>query len=123
MYIADQSNQRIRKVTMTTATSTPRYQSIQIDTPVCLLFYSILLSTSLFTSSTSMSPTLVPSTSTPTTTSPSSNYPSQSPTIGIITTIAGTGASSYSGDNGPATSAGLNGPSGVAVDAAGGIVI
>ena len=38
---------------------------------------------------------------------------------GIMTTIAGTGTASYSGDNGPATSATLNGPTGVALDAAG----
>ena len=38
---------------------------------------------------------------------------------GIITTIAGTGTTSYSGDNGPATSATLYFPSGVAVDSAG----
>jgi len=38
---------------------------------------------------------------------------------GIITTIAGTGASSFSGDNGPATSATLNYPYGVALDSAG----
>ena len=38
---------------------------------------------------------------------------------GIITTIVGTGASSYSGDNGPATSAALNQPSGVTVDTSG----
>ena len=38
---------------------------------------------------------------------------------GIIPTIAGTGTASYSGDNGPATSATLNGPIGVAVDSAG----
>ena len=38
---------------------------------------------------------------------------------GIITTIAGTGASSYSGDNGPATSATLSYPYGVALDSAG----
>jgi len=38
---------------------------------------------------------------------------------GIITTIAGTGTASYSGDNGPATSATLYYPYGVAVDSAG----
>ena len=38
---------------------------------------------------------------------------------GIITTFAGTGTYSYSGDNGPATSATLYDPTGVAFDAAG----
>ena len=38
---------------------------------------------------------------------------------GIITTIAGTGTASYSGDNGPATSATLYYPYGVAVDSSG----
>ena len=38
---------------------------------------------------------------------------------GIITTFAGTGTNSYSGDNGPATSAALYGPSDIAVDSAG----
>ncbi len=38
---------------------------------------------------------------------------------GIITTIAGTGSTTYSGDNGPATSAALNGPQGVSLDSAG----
>ena len=38
---------------------------------------------------------------------------------GIMTTIAGTGTSSYSGDNGPATSATLYGPISVALDASG----
>jgi len=38
---------------------------------------------------------------------------------GIITTIAGTGTGSYSGDGGAATSATLNYPFGVAVDSAG----
>ena len=41
---------------------------------------------------------------------------------GIITTIAGTGTASYSGDNGAATSATLNYPTGVAVDASGRIL-
>jgi ribosomal protein S11 len=38
---------------------------------------------------------------------------------GIITTIAGDGSTIFSGDNGPATSAALNHPSGVAVDSSG----
>ena len=38
---------------------------------------------------------------------------------GIITTFAGTGTGSYSGDNGPATSAALYGPSGITLDASG----
>ena len=38
---------------------------------------------------------------------------------GIITTVAGTGTTSYSGDGGAATSAALNYPYGVALDSAG----
>ena len=41
---------------------------------------------------------------------------------GIITTIAGTGSASYSGDNGAATSATLNNPRAVALDASGRIL-
>ena len=67
-----------------------------------------------------MSPTLVPSTATPTTSTPSSSYPSLSPSIGIITTIAGsTSTAIYSGDNGQATAAGLYYPLGAAIDSAG----
>jgi trimeric autotransporter adhesin len=38
---------------------------------------------------------------------------------GVITTVAGNGAAGFGGDNGPATSAELDGPQSVAVDAAG----
>ena len=41
---------------------------------------------------------------------------------GIISTIAGTGSGGYSGDNGAATSAILDYPRGVAVDASGRIL-
>jgi uncharacterized protein (TIGR03437 family) len=42
---------------------------------------------------------------------------------GVITTVAGNGMSGFSGDNGPATSAELNEPEGIAADAAGNLYI
>ncbi len=42
---------------------------------------------------------------------------------GIITTVAGSGTSSYSGDNGPATSAALYSPWGLALDSSGNVYI
>ncbi len=42
---------------------------------------------------------------------------------GVVTTVAGNGTSGFSGDNGPATSAKLNGASGLAVDSAGSLYI
>jgi uncharacterized protein (TIGR03437 family) len=42
---------------------------------------------------------------------------------GVITTVAGNGTQGFSGDNGPATSAELNYPQGVAVDSAGNVYI
>jgi len=44
-------------------------------------------------------------------------------TSGIITTVAGNGSYSFSGDGGPATSAALGNPTGVAVDASGNLYI
>lgn len=42
---------------------------------------------------------------------------------GVITTVAGNGTAGFGGDNGPATSAQLNGPTGVVVDSAGNLYI
>ena len=42
---------------------------------------------------------------------------------GVITTIAGNGTAGYSGDNGPATSAELASPTGLAIDAAGNLYV
>jgi trimeric autotransporter adhesin len=42
---------------------------------------------------------------------------------GVITTVAGSGGSGFRGDNGPATSAQLYGPCGVAVDSAGNLYV
>jgi hypothetical protein len=38
---------------------------------------------------------------------------------GILSTFAGNSTTSYSGDGGPATKAGLNGPLGISIDSAG----
>ena len=54
------------------------------------------------------------------TTVPSSASPTLSPNaVFIVSTIAGTGTGSYSGDNGEATSAALNTPTGLALDSSG----
>jgi trimeric autotransporter adhesin len=42
---------------------------------------------------------------------------------GLITTVAGNGTPGFSGDNGPATTAQLNGPVGVAVDGSGNLYV
>ncbi len=49
-------------------------------------------------------------------------YPSLSPhSISVISTIAGTGVGNYSGDNGPATSAAIYGPTGIVIDSSGNV--
>jgi len=49
-------------------------------------------------------------------------YPSLSPhSISVISTIAGTGATSFSGDNGPATSATIYMPTGIVIDSSGNV--
>ena len=53
----------------------------------------------------------------------SDNHRIRRVTGGVITTIAGNGTPGYSGDNGPATSAQLNAPTGVAVDASGNVYV
>ncbi len=100
VYIADTYNNRVRKVTVLTPSYAPT------KTPTIIPTYIP-----------SKSPTTVPSS--PPTVTPT-YYPSLSPsTAFIISTIAGTGSAAYSGDNGQASSAGMNAPYGVALDASG----
>ncbi len=50
------------------------------------------------------------------------SYPSLSPhSISIISTIAGTGTGGFSGDNGQATTATINGPHGIDIDSSGNV--
>ena len=117
LYIADAGNQRIRKVTVTTdiittiaGTGTSSYSgdnnaatSATLNNPFSLAIDS---SGNVYIADVG-------------------NHRIRKVTIstGVITTIAGTGASSYSGDNSAATAATLNTPRGVDVDLLGNVYI
>ena len=113
IYIADQVNHRIRKVTVSTGiittiagTGTTSYNGDNIQATSAALYYPV--GVGLDTAGNVYI-------------ADSWNHRIRKVTIstGIITTFAGTGTASYSGDNGPAMSATLNYPYGVAVDSAG----
>jgi sugar lactone lactonase YvrE len=53
----------------------------------------------------------------------SGNHRVRKVSSGVITTVAGNGTAGFSGDNGPATSAQLNGPSNLAIDSDGALYI
>jgi streptogramin lyase len=99
IYITDASNSAVRKIVG--VTSSPTYAPTVTPS----------------TSPTTILPTLQPSFSV----SPT-YFPSLSPhSASIISTIAGTGVGSYSGDGGQATSASIYGPLGIAIDASGNV--
>jgi len=113
IYIADQWNHRIRKVTVSTGiistiagTGTASYSGDNGAATSATLLYP--LGVGLDTAGNVYI-------------ADTWNHRIRKVTIstGIITTFAGTGTASYSGDNGPATSATLSLPRGVAVDSAG----
>ncbi len=138
LYISDRLNNRIRKVTMSTSVITTvvgtgtasstgdgsAATSATINNPCFSRFDSlgnyyisecngnrvrkvITVSTEIPTAAPSIQPT---------------PYPSLSPhSISIISTIAGTGTASYSGDTGQATSATISLPVGIVIDSSGNV--
>ncbi len=141
LFIADTSNNRIRKVDMSTgvittvvgtgtASSTGDGSAATASTmngPTFSRFDSsgnyyisdcngnrVRKVTTVTTEMPTVTPTTIPSTPT--------YYPSLSPhSITIITTIAGTGSAGYSGDGGQATSASIYVPAGITIDSSGNV--
>ncbi len=124
VYIADQSNNRIRKVTMSSGIITTvagsggfGYSGDNIAATSALLYspqgVAVDVSGNVYIADTFNNRMRKVTISTPTI------IPTYLPSSGIITTIAGTGSTSYSGDNGASTSAGIYNPYGVALDASG----
>ncbi len=100
-YLTDTENRRVRKVTIDTT---------YYPTPAPTFTPTIAPS----------APTIAPSVPTITPTLIPTPEPSLSPsTLFLINTIAGTGSGTYSGDNGAATSGGINYPVGITLDASG----
>ena len=131
MYIADTSNNRIRKVTVSTGvistiagTGTNSYTGDNgaATSATIKYVYSVAVDSSgrqfhFIRNMLSLTPFHTGNVYI----ADAGNYCVRKITVstGIISTIAGTGSGSYSGDNGAATSAGLVNPQGVAVDASG----
>ncbi len=116
LYIADTHNHRIRELNLTTgilitvAGNTPGFSgdnglatSAQLNLPTALAFDA---TGALYIADTG-----------------NHRIRKLSPTTGLITTIAGTGTQGFSGDNGPATSATIDTPTGLAVDTAGNLYL
>jgi uncharacterized protein (TIGR03437 family) len=114
LYIADSLNNRVRKVTPAGTISTFAGNGVEADsgdggpaTSAALNFPSDLVTDTagnlLITDNSQVVRKVAPN--------------------GIITTVAGNGTEGYSGDGGPATTAALNFPRGIAVDAAGNLFI
>ena len=93
MYVADTNNNIIRKISVSSSSTTnaPTMQPSTTSTKVP-----------------SMIPTPIPTA-----------IPSSGSSGSVISTIAGTGTASFSGDGGVASSASINYPSGVAIDSSG----
>jgi sugar lactone lactonase YvrE len=116
LYIADTHNHRIRELNLTTGTlitvagSAPGFSgdtgpatSAQLNLPTAL---AIDPTDNLYIADTG-----------------NHRIRKLSLITGIITTIAGTGTQGFSGDNGPATSAAIDSPTGLAVDSAGNLYL
>jgi sugar lactone lactonase YvrE len=111
LYIADDGNDRVRRVSVSGTITTLAGGSVQdggpavsanLDSPFGV---AVDAAGNLYIADTS------------------NNRVRRVSVSGVITTVAGTGSPGFSGDGGPATNAQLASPSGVAVDAAGNLYI
>ncbi len=136
LYISDGYNYRVRKVTVSTgvittivgtgSASSTGDGSAASSATVNVPYYSRFDSSGNYYVSENggnrIRKVVTVTTDTPTMTP--TYYPSLSPhSISIISTYAGTGTGSYSGDNGQATSATMNGPVGIALDSSGNVYV
>ncbi len=117
IYLADRSNNRIRKVTVATSIITTLAgngtSGFSGDNVVAT---SAILSQNIGVALDNTGNIYIADTN-------NSRIRKVSATSGIITTVAGNGTNGFSGDNGTATAAKLSDPFGVALDAAGNIYI
>ena len=113
VFILDSNNNRIRKVAggiINTVAGTPAGSAIGEGGPPATAF----LSTPFGVAADSLGNIYIADTG---------NHRIRKISNGVITTYAGTGNPGYTGDGGPATSATLNNPFGVAVDSAGNVYV
>jgi len=142
LFIADTFNQRIREVTTLAPTATPTFdltpgnyigsQTVNIaDATLGAIIYYTTDGTTPTTASSLYSGSIhVPTTETIQAIAIAPGYALSAVVTGtytigvpIITTVAGNGIAGYSGDGGPALSAEMNAPYGVALDLAGNLYI
>jgi sugar lactone lactonase YvrE len=113
LYIADYFNGRIRKVTPAGVISTVAGGGSSLDEGVPAISARLSIPESV----------AVDATGNLYITDTGHHRVRKVTSAGLITTVAGNGTEGFSGDNGPATSAQLHFPSGVAIDAAGNLLI
>jgi trimeric autotransporter adhesin len=113
LYLGDSSNGRVRKISngiITTVAGNGNYGVVEEEVPAVSAFLNSPYSVAVdFAGTVYIADT--------------SNSRVRKVENGVITTVAGTGSAGFSGDDGPAASAMISRPQGLAVDAAGDVYI